>query len=145
MAINAEELNASLTRFVTTTLGIQGAALVTPDGLPLASSLPNNSDEDRAAAMAAAMLALGERIGNELARGSVDRIFIEGDAGFSLLTRCTNDSVLLVLASTSVKQGLLMYEVRQLVEDLRRSLRRASGFAPAHASGESASRLQARA
>ncbi|MDJ0536831.1 MAG: roadblock/LC7 domain-containing protein, partial [Xenococcaceae cyanobacterium MO_207.B15] len=43
-------------KFVAATPDIQGAALVTPDGLSLTSVLPTNMDEERTAAMSAAML-----------------------------------------------------------------------------------------
>ncbi|HEY9626243.1 MAG TPA: diacylglyceryl transferase, partial [Coleofasciculaceae cyanobacterium] len=47
MAINTEKLGIVLQNFVTATSDVQGAALVTPDGLPLAASLPGGMDEER--------------------------------------------------------------------------------------------------
>src|SRR5512141_1763749 len=98
MSINVEKLSYVLQSFVSTTAEVQGAALVTPDGLPLAANLPGNMDEERVSAMSAAMLSLGERIGIELARGVIDRIYVEGEDGFSILTSCGRDAVFLVLA-----------------------------------------------
>ncbi|PSB67507.1 diacylglyceryl transferase, partial [filamentous cyanobacterium CCP1] len=88
MAISTEKLSSILQNFVTSTNDVQGAALVTPDGLPLAAIIPGGMDEERVSAMSAAMLSLGERIGGELARGSIDRIFVEGDKGYGILTSC---------------------------------------------------------
>lgn len=119
MAINIEKLGAVLQNFVTGTSDVQGAALVTPDGLPLAASLPSAMDEERVSAMSAAMLSLGERIGNELARGGIDRIFVEGDKGYGILTSCAEDAVLLVLANHSAKQGILMLEIKRAVAELK--------------------------
>lgn len=119
MAINLEKLNAILQSFVSGTNDVQGAALVTPDGLPLASILPGGMDEERVSAMSAAMLSLGERIGGELARGSMDRIFVEGDNGYGILISCGEEAVFLVLASQAAKQGLLMLEIKRTVEDLK--------------------------
>ncbi len=65
------------------------------------------------------MLSLGERIGIELARGSVDRIFVEGNKGFGVLTGCGEDAVLLVLASETAKQGLLMLEIKRVLAELK--------------------------
>ena len=53
--------------------------------------------------MSAAMLSLGERIGNELARGTIDRLYVEGDKGYGILTSCGEEAVLLVLASKAAK------------------------------------------
>jgi predicted regulator of Ras-like GTPase activity (Roadblock/LC7/MglB family) len=119
MAINAEKLGMVLQNFVSGTSDVQGAALVTPDGLPLAASLPGGMDEERVSAMSASMLSLGERIGMELARGTIDRIFVEGNKGFGILTGCGQDAVLLVLASESAKQGLLMLEIKRVLAELK--------------------------
>src|ERR687886_520022 len=111
MAINTQKLGMLVQKFVATTPEVQGAAVVTPDGLPLAASIPNGMDEERVSAMSAAMLSLGERIGSELARGGIDRIFVEGDKGYGILTSCGEDAVFLVLANSAAKQGLLMLEI----------------------------------
>lgn len=116
--INSAKLNIVLQNFVSGTTDVQGAAIVTPDGLPLATMLPGGMDEERVAAMSAAMLSLGERIGSELARGTIDRIFVQGEKGYGLLTNCGEDAVFLVLASASAKQGLLMLEIKRAVAEL---------------------------
>ncbi|HAJ63596.1 MAG TPA: diacylglyceryl transferase [Cyanobacteria bacterium UBA8543] len=122
MAINTEKLGHILQNFVSTTLDVQGAAMVTPDGLPLASSLPGGMDDERVSAMSAAMLSLGDRIGRELARGEIDRIYVEGEEGFSILTSCGEDAVFLVLAGKSAKQGVLMLEIKRALTELRKVL-----------------------
>ena len=122
MAISTEKLGIIVQRFVTTTPEVQGAAVVTPDGLPLASSLPGSMDEERVAAMSAAMLSLGERIGKELLGGISDRIYVEGEDGFTILTNCGNDAVFLVLAGKDAKQGILNLEIKRTVADVKPAL-----------------------
>ncbi|HAA32159.1 MAG TPA: hypothetical protein DCE56_36225 [Cyanobacteria bacterium UBA8553] len=90
MAINTEKLGHILQNFVSTTTDVQGAAVVTPDGLPLSSSLPGSMDDERVSAMSAAMLSLGDRISRELARGEIDRIYIEGEQGGSPILAVKN-------------------------------------------------------
>lgn len=108
--------------FVSGTADVQGAALVSPDGLPLASTLPSGMDEDRTSAMSAAMLSLGERIGQELARGNVERILVEGETGYGILMGCGAEAVFLVLASKAAKQGLLMLDIKKAVIALKAEL-----------------------
>ena len=122
MSINVGKLEGILQNLVTSTSDVQGAALVSPDGLPLASTLPSGMDEERVSAMSAAMLSLGERIGNELARGAIDRLYVEGDKGYGILVSCGEEAVLLVLASKAAKQGLLMLEIKRVVGDLKAAL-----------------------
>ncbi len=119
MPINAVKIEGILQHFVSGTNEIQGATLVSPDGLSLASALPSGMDDERVSAMSAAMLSLGERIGSELSRGNVDRIYVEGSKGYGILTNCGEDAVLLVLASESAKQGMLMLEIKRLVAELK--------------------------
>ncbi|BAY96215.1 roadblock/LC7 family protein [Tolypothrix tenuis PCC 7101] len=116
--INISMLQEVLQNFVSGTSNIQGAALVSPDGLALASVLPAEMDEDRTAAMSAAMLSLGERIGSELVRGTIDRIVVEGEKGFGIVVSCGPDAVLLVLANAAVKQGLLFLEIKRAVAQI---------------------------
>lgn len=113
MAIDFAKLNSVLENFVSSSLEIQGAAVVTPDGLPLASSLAASLDEERVAAMSAATLSLGETIGNELSRGGIEKISVEGENGYAILTSCGEDAVFLVLADKASKQGVLMLQVKQ--------------------------------
>ncbi len=122
MAIDTEKLHTILHRFVTTTPDIQGVALITPDGLPLATSLPTAMDEERVAAMSAVILSMGERIGLELIRGVVERIYVDGEQGPCVLTNCGEDAVFLVLASKQAKQGILALEIKRAVTELKREL-----------------------
>ena len=48
---------------------IEASAVVSVDGLSIASALPQGVEEDRVSAMSAAMLSLGERIATELVSG----------------------------------------------------------------------------
>jgi len=122
---NLSSLQGILQNFVAGSASIQGAAVVTSDGLPLASILPGMMDEEKTAAMSAAMLSLGERIGSELARGTIDRIFVQGTTGYGVLTSCGDDAMLLTLASPDAKQGMLFLEIKQMTDQV------ASVFRPA--------------
>ena len=117
--IQSSVLQDLLQKFVNSTPDIQGAALVSPDGLPISSILSAEMDEERTAAMSAAMLSLGERIGQELARGVIERIFVEGEKGYSILVNCGTEAVLLVLANKAAKQGLLFLETKRLVSEIK--------------------------
>jgi uncharacterized protein len=116
--INILAIQTILQSFVNDTPDIQGATLVSPDGLALASALPERVDEERIAAMTATILSIGERIGRELARGQVERVMVVGDRGYSVLVNCGDDAVLLILASAAVKQGLLLLEIKRAVAEI---------------------------
>jgi uncharacterized protein len=97
---------------------VEGAAIVSVDGLSMASSLPGNVEEDRVSAMSAAMLSLGERISSELGRGQLEQVFIKGERGYVILTSVGEEAVLTVLARPEAKLGLIFLDVNRTVEDL---------------------------
>ncbi|NLF65191.1 MAG: hypothetical protein GX579_11400 [Chloroflexi bacterium] len=101
---------------------IEASAVVSVDGLIMASSLPTGVDEDRISAMSAAMLSLGDRIADELNRGRLERVYISGANGIIVLMAVGDDAVLTVLARKSAKLGLIFLDARRAAEDLTRLL-----------------------
>lgn len=101
---------------------IEASAVVSVDGLTMASALPPNVEEDRVSAMSAAMLSLGERIATELKRGSLDQVYIKGEAGFVILKSVGDEAVMTVLARDQATLGLLFLEMRRAAEDLSQLL-----------------------
>jgi len=97
---------------------IEASAIVSVDGLIMASALPQAVEEDRVSAMSAAMLSLGERIAGELGRGDLEQVYIKGDAGFIVLTSVGSEAVLTTLARQEAKLGLIFLEMRRAAEDL---------------------------
>ena len=97
---------------------IQASAVVSVDGLVIASALPSSVEEDRVSAMSAAMLSLGERISAELKRGEMDQVYIRGDAGYVLLTSVGYEAVLTVMANVNAKLGLIFLDIKRTAEVL---------------------------
>ncbi|MBN1920433.1 MAG: roadblock/LC7 domain-containing protein [Anaerolineae bacterium] len=97
---------------------IEAAAIVSVDGLPIASSLPQGVEEDRVSAMSAAMLSLGERIATELGRGMLDEVYVKGEKGYVILRAVGEEAVLTVLARQQAKLGLLFLDMRRAAEEL---------------------------
>ena len=64
----SEQLETLLRQAQGSVPGLEASALVSMDGLIIVSSLPSEIEEDRVAAMTAAMLGLGERTADELGR-----------------------------------------------------------------------------
>lgn len=97
---------------------IEASAVVSVDGLSIASALPRDVEEDRVSAMSAAMLSLGERIAGELGRGKLEQVYIKGEKGFVILMSVGQDAVLTALASDRAKLGLVFLDMRRAAEDL---------------------------
>lgn len=118
-ASRKQQLDQQLRALLASTPEIQGAALVSDDGLIIASVLAPPAEEDRVAAMSAALLSLGERIARELGRGTLEQVYIKGHQGFALLTAANARTVLTIMASNEARLGLLLLELRKAVNDLQ--------------------------
>ncbi len=114
----AELMVDRLRELQTSTTDVEASAIVSVDGLIIASALPTNVEEDRVSAMSAAMLSLGERIAGELRRGLLEQVYIKGDQGYVLLMSVGEDAVLTVLAREGAKLGLIFLDMRRAAEDL---------------------------
>lgn len=99
---------------------VQASAVVSSDGLIVASDLPSGVEDDNVSAMSAAMLSLGDRIAEELGRGSLDQVYIHGKEGYVVLMSAGEEAVLTVLARKEAKLGLILYDVRKAAADVQR-------------------------
>lgn len=97
---------------------IEASAVVSVEGLSIASALPHEVEEDRVSAMSAAMLSLGDRIASELGRGTLNQVYIRGENGYVILMAVGEEAVLTVLARQQAKLGLILLDMRRAVESL---------------------------
>jgi uncharacterized protein len=112
---------------------VEAAAVVSFDGLPMASALPAAMDEDRVAAMSAALLSLGERAAEGLGRGGLNQVYIEGDTGTVFLVSADDEAVLVAVAAKGAKVGMMLYEVRRAAEAVADALRVEASYHAEHA------------
>jgi predicted regulator of Ras-like GTPase activity (Roadblock/LC7/MglB family) len=97
---------------------IEATAIVSEDGLSIATYLPQEVEEDRISAMSAVMLSLGKRIADELKLGSLEQVYIKGENGYVILYSIGDEAVLMALARLQAKLGLIFLDLRRVVEDL---------------------------
>jgi len=108
----ASRLDRILRELLHQTPGVEAAAVVSFDGLPMASALPTGMDEDRVAAMSAALLSLAERAAQGLGRGDLSQVYIEGENGTVFLVSAQDEAVLIAVTAADAKVGMMLYEVK---------------------------------
>jgi predicted regulator of Ras-like GTPase activity (Roadblock/LC7/MglB family) len=113
-----EQMVARLRDLQASSEGVEAAAIVSVDGLSIASSLPAGIEEDRVSAMSAAMISLGERISSELGRGLLQQLYVKGENGYVILNAIGEEAVLTVLARREARLGLIFLDVARTVQDL---------------------------
>jgi uncharacterized protein len=112
------QLDAILNKFERNVPHIQATAVVSTDGLVIASRLPKDVEEDRIGAMGAAILCISSRSGDELDRGDMNRVLVEGTNGYILIRSIGEYAILVVLVEKEVRLGMLFYECKKCIEEL---------------------------
>ena len=116
----ADALKTILNSLSASSGDIQASAVVSTDGLMIASNFPAGLDEDRLAAMSAALLAMGERTARELDRGNLDQVFIKGEHGNIVMLSAGNEGVLTTLTSQNAKLGLVFLDMKRAAQEIAR-------------------------
>lgn len=114
-----ELLNRALRTLQSGVADVEASALVSEDGLVIASALQQGIDETRVAAMSAAMLSMAGRSAQELRRGKLDQVYVKGDDGYAILMSAGPHAVLLALARKESKLGLIFFELQRTSEELK--------------------------
>lgn len=118
----SSRLELALAALLSQTPELLAASVVSFDGLPMASSLPAGMDEDRVAAMSAALLSLGERAAHGLGRGELTQVYVEGENGSVFLVSADDEAVLVAVSAKEAKIGLMLFEVRRAAETIAKIL-----------------------
>ena len=92
---------------------IEASAVVSPDGFIIASLLPADVEEERMAAISAALLALGVKTSADLRKGTLHQIFIRSEDGYVAVMNAGGEAVLSVMARKNAQLGLLFMEMRR--------------------------------
>ena len=105
--------------------GIQGAVIVSIEGFVVAAYSPqaDNMEEGptsspQVAAMAATLIALGERTLSRLAQGEMIRLLIEGNDGGMLVVPANRRASVAVMVNRQAKMGLVLYGLQQTAKEI---------------------------
>lgn len=108
-----------LKRLRNDTPGVSAVALVSNDGLIIASLLPDNIEDERVAAISAALINQGETSAEDAMLGEMSQISIRGKDGYIIITRAGKDTLLTVFTTTSAKLGLVLYDINCAMKELK--------------------------
>jgi len=101
---------------------IEASAVISSDGFSLAWVLDESVDPDRFGAMCASLLALANRAAQEISRGELKQVLIEGTKGTMLLVYAGEDAVLAVAARPTVNLGMVFIEARKVAHNIKEML-----------------------
>lgn len=117
-----ETVNRILKKLQSESPDVTAAALLSDDGLIIASALPQNLEEARVGGMSATLLALGTRAASELGIGHPQQVLVRADGGFAVLATAAQGTVLLVLTTENARLGLLFLDMARAVREIAKAL-----------------------
>jgi hypothetical protein len=115
-------LQQALQEARTTIPGVEAAAVVSAEGLTIASALPPQYDEERLVAVAAAMLDVGQRTRSELELGQLEQVYVRSANGYVVIIPAGNDAVLAVILGKDAKLGLVFLNLRRFADQVAQAL-----------------------
>ncbi len=114
MSENISELTDLLRKMEAVNADVQGSAIVSVQGLPICSVLARDVNDGIVSAMSAAILSVSERAVEELVRGDLKRILIEGVDGIIILSKAGENAILCTLAKSDVSLGMVFLNIQSV-------------------------------
>lgn len=111
-----QELKVLLESYRVKSSSIQAITVVSPDGLPIAST--SDDEEVVIAAMTAASQSLSERVLITLERGNMQEIMLTGEQGFVVILSAGKNAVVSITANDHKNIGLVRVLSKQLAQVL---------------------------
>ncbi|MCK5743583.1 MAG: roadblock/LC7 domain-containing protein [Caldisericia bacterium] len=122
MSSIAEQLTTILNNLKANVLGIQKAIVGSTDGLILASTSQEESDE-RMSAMCASLLSIGRRTGETLSKPTLNDVTIRTKEGYITIFAVGREAVIVVSTSSEQKNlGMLYMEGTRATNEMLKIL-----------------------
>jgi len=115
---NISELIELLRKMEAVNADIQGSAIVSVQGLPICSVLARDVNDGIVSAMSAAILSVSERAVEELARGDLKRILIEGVDGIIILSKAGSNAILATLTKAEASLGMVFLNIQSVSQKI---------------------------
>ncbi|MBD3249306.1 roadblock/LC7 domain-containing protein [Candidatus Woesearchaeota archaeon] len=123
MAETKKKKLSTVLQKLTSTGDIDGAVVITRDGLLVASELTESIDSDTLAAMAATMTGAAETAIQELKKSSPDRVIVESKNTKMITVGAGDDAILVCIMKPSAKLGIILLEMKKAAEKIEKEVK----------------------
>ncbi len=111
-------LTDCLKKLLSNNADLIGAAIVSLEGMPIASTFSKDIDDALLGAMMAAVQSFAERSVRQLSRGALKSVLIEANEGNILISRAENDTILCVLTKPEPSLGMILLNVQSTCNEV---------------------------
>lgn len=122
--VRASALRSVLRELNNSSSDIEASACISSDGYTLAAVLGDSVDADRFGAMCASLLALASRAAQEIQRGELKLVMVEGELGVMLLVHAGPDAILAVASKAGKNLGMIFLDSKKTAIKLLNTLER---------------------
>jgi predicted regulator of Ras-like GTPase activity (Roadblock/LC7/MglB family) len=98
--------------------GIRAWMLLSKEGLPISSAVPQGLEEAEIAAMAASILGVADLAAERMEQGTLEEILMTNEKGLMIMRSAGDKAILVLAASKGMKTGLLVYAANQAAEKI---------------------------
>lgn len=100
----------------------QASAVISKDGLIVASILPSGVPQDRVAVSAASIVAQAQSATQDLERGNLQDIFIRGEGGYICVAKIRDAAYLLAITKSAAMLGSILLELKKAGDEIGKIL-----------------------
>ncbi len=98
--------------------GIRAWMLLSKEGLPIASAVPQGLEEAEIAAMAASILGVADLAAERMDQGILEEVLLTNEGGFMIMKSAGEKAILVLAANKTIKTGLLVYAAKTATENI---------------------------
>jgi predicted regulator of Ras-like GTPase activity (Roadblock/LC7/MglB family) len=102
---------------------VEGAAVITRDGLVVCADMHGSIDGDVFAAMTATMHGAAETAAQELKKSDPDSVIVESKDGKIIILGAGNVALLACIVGSKAKLGLILLEMKKAVSDIEKEVK----------------------
>ena len=112
------QLDGALQTLLTAIPELKAATIVSTEGKPITSALPQGVDETRFSSMLVPLLSLAKKAVTEMKQGEFDQLYVKGSDGYILVLPAGPKAVLSVSTNKDVRLGLTFLDIKRTCEKI---------------------------
>ena len=113
-----EKLRTIMEEATALATGIRAWLLLSKEGLPISSAVPQGLEEAEIAAMSASILGVADLAAERLEQGTLEEILITNAKGLIIMKGAGEKAILVLAARKDMKSGLLVYAAKVATEKI---------------------------
>ena len=98
--------------------GIRAWMLLSKEGLPISSAIPQGMEEAEIAAMAASILGVADLAAERMEQGVLEEVLLTNQDGLVIMKSAGEKAILVLAAAKNLKEGLLKYAAKSATEKI---------------------------